>query len=80
MPYTVAKIDNFESENLLTQMEAKIKQRIEIFQKMVSNSMKGICHKCNNNQEEVVLTEVLLNEIGVTTIPMCEKCRRFWYS
>jgi hypothetical protein len=38
------------------------------------------CEKCYNNQEETFPTEVLMNKTGITVIPICEKCRRFWYS
>ena len=42
--------------------------------------MNGLCHKCSSNELETFPTEVLLNEIGVTIVPLCDKCRRFWYS
>jgi len=42
--------------------------------------MKESCQKCNNNEVETFPTEVLLNEIEVTIVPLCDKCRRFWYS
>ena len=35
--------------------------------------------KCNN-QEETFPTEVLENEIGIITIPLCQICKRFGYS
>ena len=42
--------------------------------------MKDACHKCNDKQIETFPTEVLLNKVGIMMVPLCEKCKGFWYS
>ncbi|MDH3657266.1 MAG: hypothetical protein OEM77_03930 [Nitrosopumilus sp.] len=42
--------------------------------------MKDTCHKCNDRDVETLPTEVLLNDTGIITVPLCEKCRMFWYA
>jgi len=42
--------------------------------------MIELCKKCNGDDAEVFQTEVILNNEGITIVPLCGKCRRFWYS
>ena len=38
--------------------------------------MIGVCQKCHGSGMELVKTPVLLSEIGVADLPLCENCRR----
>ena len=37
--------------------------------------MIGLCNKCYTSGVKVMLTEVAKNEIGITEIPLCDRCR-----
>ena len=67
------KVDNFESEKLLTLIELKFNEIILIALIPYQNSMIRLCQKCNNQ-----LFPTIVNETGIVTIPLYEKCRGFW--
>ncbi|MDH3822675.1 MAG: hypothetical protein OES19_02935 [Nitrosopumilus sp.] len=64
----------------MTQIETKFSHLLEINPKSIRISMKDTCHKCNDRDVETLPTEVLLNDTGIITVPLCEKCRMFWYA
>jgi hypothetical protein len=78
---TITKIpDNYRSNRTLTQIETNFNQWVEIITKVDCISMKDVCYKCNDAQVEITPTEVLSNETGLIIVPLCKKCRSFWYS
>ncbi|MDH3501395.1 MAG: hypothetical protein OEL69_02670 [Nitrosopumilus sp.] len=64
----------------LTQIVHEFNQTIEITHESSCKSMIDRCQKCSNDDVEVFQTEVFLNDEGITIIPLCDKCRRFWFS
>jgi len=71
------KVDNFESEKLLTLIELKFNEIILIALIPYQNSMIRLCQKCNNQEEP---SPTVVNEIGIATVPLHQKRRRFWCS
>jgi len=38
--------------------------------------MIGLCHRCFTSGVELVLTQVVKNDIGISEVPLCDKCRK----
>ncbi len=75
------KLVSIKSEKPLTQIELGFNGTLLITGKQTPVPMIKTCEKCNNAQEETFPTEVLMNnDTGIMVIPICQKCREFWYS